>query len=35
MTDAEWTVLEPYFTATGRLRRPRVWSLSEIVDAVL
>ncbi len=35
LTDAEWSLLEPYMPLAGRLGRPRTTDLRQVVDALL
>jgi putative transposase len=35
LTDAEWTVLEPFFPSLSHVGRPRKWPLRRIVEAIL
>lgn len=35
LTDAEWTLLEPFFPPPSHMGRPRKWPLRRIVEAIL
>ncbi len=35
LTDAEWSVLEPFLPLPSRVGRPRKWPLRRIVEAIL
>lgn len=35
LTDAEWTVLEPFLPQPSHVGRPRKWPLRRIIEAIL
>ena len=35
LTDAEWTILEPFVPPASHVGRPRKWPMRRIVDAML
>lgn len=34
LTDAHWQLLQPLLPATGKLGRPRVWTLRQLIDGI-